>query len=238
MTPLALTLPKDAGNEAKQQQDDDSEITQSSAEADRSTSSSSSSSSPSASAPSDGGHYLLTICFGANDSCLPSGFSSAQSVPLESYTDNLTRIIQLLKGKDGGQNPNLHIIIIGPPQYDAKAHGLFSQRRHNLDAPPLTRDVNVTQQYSHAAASVASSFHLPFIDLFSLTSDWIRHLCDGLHLSASGNHLLFTQLIQTIERHYPHLAPHRCHMDGPLYTDIPKGDKKDTETFFQRAASE
>jgi lysophospholipase L1-like esterase len=63
---------------------------------------------------------LLTLCLGANDSCLPEAHSAAQSVPLDKYEENLAAILGLLKGPDGKATPDLHVIVIGPPQVDDK----------------------------------------------------------------------------------------------------------------------
>jgi hypothetical protein len=66
---------------------------------------------------------LLTLCLGANDSCLADGYSSAQSVPVDEYRANLMSILRLLKGADGARTPHLHVILIGPPQCDAHTWG-------------------------------------------------------------------------------------------------------------------
>lgn len=66
---------------------------------------------------------LMTLCLGANDSCLPDAASAQQSVPLEQYRDNLAHMLRTLKGDDGKANPQLHLVLIGPPQVDDKHWG-------------------------------------------------------------------------------------------------------------------
>jgi len=157
---------------------------------------------------------------GANDACLPGSISDVQSVPLDQYRANLVEIVTLLKGADCTLNPDLHLIIIGPPQCDSKAWGLFSQQRHKLPTPPVTRDNEHTRQYSEAARSVAAQFNLPFVHTFSLTSDWNSTLVDGLHFTPKGNHALFKVLLLVIQKSYPTLAAQNRPLDSFPFLEI------------------
>ncbi len=94
-------------------------LTQDNTETAAAASSSSSSSSASPPRPPS----LLTLFFGANDACLPGSASDLQSVPLSQYRSNLVSMVQLIKGEDGTKNPEVHVVIIGPPQCDAQAWG-------------------------------------------------------------------------------------------------------------------
>lgn len=162
----------------------------------------------------------LLLLTGANDACLPGGLSDAQSVPLDQYRANLVELVTLLKGPDCTLNPDVHVIIIGPPQCDSQAWGLFSQQRHKLPAPPVTRDNEYTRQYSEAARSVAAQFNLPFVHTFSLTSDWNSTLVDGLHFTPKGNHALFKVLLLVIQKSYPALAAQNRPLDSFPFLEI------------------
>ena len=181
---------------------------------------------------------LLTLCLGANDSCLKDGHSAVQSVPLEQYRENLASIIKLLKGADGTAAPELHIIVIGPPQVDDPTWGLVSKQKHGLDHVPVQRNNDNTKLFSIAAGEVAAQFKLPFIDMYSLTSDWNALLVDGLHFNTRGNHLLFTQLIDTIKRHYPHLQAENLPVDSFPFMQIETRTLEDTKAFFDKAATQ
>lgn len=74
---------------------------------------------------------IVTLCLGANDSCLKEcAYSAAQSVPVDAYRANLASILALLKGADGTKSPDLHVIVIGPPQCDAHMWGENTRRQH------------------------------------------------------------------------------------------------------------
>lgn len=179
---------------------------------------------------------LLTLCIGANDSCLPDGPSAQQSVPLENYRSNLVELLTKLKGSNGKAAPDLHVILIGPPQCDAHMWGVVSKQRHNLAEIPITRDNNYTKQFSEAAQSVAKQFAIPFIDMYSLTSNWSEMLNDGLHFTEKGNYLLFDQVRSTIERSYPHLMTSALPVDAPPFQQITPRTLKETREFFQTKA--
>lgn len=178
---------------------------------------------------------LLTLCLGANDSCLPNGAASQQAVPIEQYQQNMIDILTTLKGSDGKSTSDLHVIMIGPPQCDNYTWGLVSKQRHGLAEIPMTRDNTYTAKFNEAARSVAEKFKIPFIDMYSLTADWNHMLCDGLHYTSAGNYKLFNELKTTIDRAYPHLSASSLPLDSFPFLDITPTTLEGTQEFFRKA---
>lgn len=186
----------------------------------------------------DARSYLVTLFFGANDSCLPGSISDAQSVGLAQYRSNLALMVQLLKGADGTQNPRVHVVIIGPPQCDSLTWGLVSQQRHKLAAPPVTRDNTHTKLYSEAARSVSEQFRVPFVHTYSFTSNWNQSLCDGLHFTPRSNHKLFSVLQLVIKQHYPALSAAERPLDSFPFLQIKTKELAEVERMFEERAKE
>ncbi|GMF64601.1 unnamed protein product [Phytophthora lilii] len=67
---------------------------------------------------------FVTIWLGANDAALPNGSSPAQHVPVESYKQNLTTIVQSVKT----MAPDTSILLITPPYVDDFVQDKRSQR--------------------------------------------------------------------------------------------------------------
>jgi uncharacterized protein (DUF1919 family) len=111
--------------------------------------------------------------------------------------------------------------------------GLVTKQRHGLTDVPITRQNAHTQLYSHAARDVAQQFRVPFIDLYSLTSDWSQLLVDGLHFTPKGNHLLFTQILETIAKSYPHLEAAKLSVDSFPFLSIEGRTLEETQAFFK-----
>jgi len=154
-------------------------------------------------------------------------------VPLDQYRSNLVELVTLLKGEQGQLNPDLHLVLVGPPQCDSKAWGLFSQQRHKLPEPPVTRDNEHTRQYSEACRSVATQFDLPFVHTFSLTTDWGASLVDGLHFTPRANHALFKVLLLVIQKSYPHVAAQRRPLDSFPFLEIKDKGLEGVVAMFQ-----
>jgi len=98
--------------------------------------------------------------------------------------------------------------------------------RHNekLERDPSYRHNDVAKQYGDAVKSVASQNEGCFVvDVFDLLGakdrqQYAPHLSDGLHLSGSGNELVYQGLMEVLEQ--TNLAPGRLVMDK--YTnDLP-----------------
>lgn len=100
---------------------------------------------------------LLTVFFGANDSCLPGNL---QHVELQTYVDTLRAIIHYPLFQQQGAR-RTHIIIITPPPYN----------EHQCpEAPkgPFQRRAGATSQYARAAVQAARSYGVHVLDLWSI----------------------------------------------------------------------
>lgn len=76
--------------------------------------------------PSNTGQALLcTVFFGANDAALPGG---KQHVPLETFQQNLVRIVEHIHSTLGNSTP---IVLLTPPPFDALAW----MNKMNLSSP-------------------------------------------------------------------------------------------------------
>ncbi|MGK3741187.1 MAG: lysophospholipase L1-like esterase [Bacillariaceae sp.] len=160
--------------------------------------------------------YLLplfcTIFFGANDAALPStptnSDSGRQHVPKKEYKKNLEKIVLSIRERTGTKSSDdLLIIIITPPPVDEETWknklGLYDHYdRSNL----------ITRDYGEVAKMVGSSLNCPVLDTWELLCGndldvYKSHLSDGLHLSDSGNQLVYEGLMQIIKGKFPNLAP-------------------------------
>ena len=103
------------------------------------------------------------IFFGANDACLPSS-DSGQHVPLDTYRQNLRKIIQ--HPSVTAQTPRL--ILVTPPPIDEysmevsdAAKGIFGVRRR----------ADHTKLYAEACREVGQDLGLIVLDLWSIFMD-------------------------------------------------------------------
>ena len=191
---------------------------------------------PSSSPASPAYSQLVTLCLGANDAALPSvdgGFTL--HVPLDSFTSNVRRIIELLLPEYAQlAAPPSHylstttaLVLITPPQIDEPAWRQFLAKRDNIPAVK-GRDNAVTGQYAAAIQAIAADWHIPVIDLYSLTpptaSDTWPYFSDGLHLNADGNARLFRAIVDCVERCYPSLSVEQLRMDAPPFEGWAYGD--------------
>jgi len=132
----------------------------------------------------------LTIWLGGNDSCLEF---SPQHVPLNKYSKNLHRLVQMVKSPSSPlYSPDTAVILLTPPPVDTY------QRNASLSArdPPikLDRHFDVTKSYAEAVKNVGLRENIPIVDVWSVIFDAANqdehalgeYLCDGLHLSATG----------------------------------------------------
>ena len=141
---------------------------------------------------------FCTVYLGANDSALPG---EVQHVPIEEYQSNLGKIVTLIRER-GDKFP---IILMTPPPVDesrwADQWGDEKSDRHN----------EVSRKYGTVCKQVAEEHDCVVLDVFELlggsSNDYSRHLSDGLHLSGSGNTLVYEGLMELIQEKHPELAP-------------------------------
>jgi len=159
---------------------------------------------------SDGSPALYTLFLGANDAALQGTQTIEQHVPLDEYRRNLQAIVEALKvnaAQEKGTSPPA-MILITPPPLDEAAWGHFLKTVRNVSVN--NRTTSQTAAYAAAVVDEGKKAGLPVIDLNTAMTtqkgvDWKSYLSDGLHLSASGNVLLFQLLIQCIADNFPHL---------------------------------
>jgi isoamyl acetate esterase len=154
---------------------------------------------------------FCTVFLGANDSALPG---ERQHVPKDEYVENLTKIIQSIRESSmtTGEK-DFPIVVLTPPPVDSETWkrelGLYDY---------YDRTNEVAREYGLAAKAVAKDLNCKFLDTWELLEGediqlYGQHLSDGLHLSESGNRLLFEGLMALIESEFPDLAPAKL-LDG------------------------
>jgi hypothetical protein len=151
----------------------------------------------------------------------------------------LIDMVQLLKGEDGRANPNVHVILIGPPQVDADAWARQCQIKHKLSAPPVTRLLSHTRLYADAAREVSleleSAGHtLPYVNCWSFTSDLVNMFRDGLHFSPKGNHKLFKVVRFVLGERWPHLAAEKRPLDSFPFLQIKTKELAEVQDMFDK----
>lgn len=134
---------------------------------------------------------FTTVFFGANDAALPG---ERQHIPIREYTKNLEAIIETIR-----KSYETKVIIITPPPVDG---GEWNDRSND-----------VTRDYGLEAKRVGQSCGCLVLDTWALLGGqnpgFERHLCDGLHLSESGNRLVYEGLQNLIQSECPDLMPQK-----------------------------
>lgn len=171
---------------------------------------------------------LLTIWYGANDSCIPP---SIQHVPLPTFITNVTTLVRKVTSPSSPHySPVTRIILITPPPVNTHQRAADLATR---DPPKLLdREFEVTRQYAEAVKDVGRKEQVPVVDMWTLLWDASGHveenlsefLEDGLHLNVKGYEvgasstwlwplltrvqiiqIVYDNLIKTISEHYPEL---------------------------------
>ncbi|KAK4589722.1 hypothetical protein RGQ29_020336 [Quercus rubra] len=175
-----------------------------------------------------GGEPLaVTVFFGANDACLPDRYAAFQHVPLHEYKHNLHSIVSFLKK----QWPKTQILLITPPPI-----GENGRLRNPYSENPVTQPERTNEAagaYAKACVAVAEECGIPVLDLWTKMQqfpDWENaYLRDGLHLTPSGNRLVFEELV--VKLRDEGLSPENLPVDLPLFTEI---DVDDPLKFFNK----
>ncbi|XP_067687623.1 isoamyl acetate-hydrolyzing esterase 1 homolog [Haliotis asinina] len=137
----------------------------------------------------------VTIFLGANDSN-DGDLNPSQHVPLKDYREDLTEMVQYLQSI-GIQRER--IILITPPPCDEDAWGEECKKKDK----PMSKSNTLTELYAKNCAKVAIDCGTQCVDLYKAmikSEEWKEMLCDGLHLSQTGSHLLFTLLQPVIDK--------------------------------------
>ena len=119
--------------------------------------------------------------------------------------------------KNNNKASTTPIFLITPPPVDKNAWDSYCQDSFGELSP---RTNEVTKSYGERVKIVASELGCSVVDSFSLLGGNInddendadvvpygKHLVDGLHLSASGNRLLYEGFMDVVTRDFPQLAP-------------------------------
>jgi len=167
---------------------------------------------------------LMTVFFGANDSCLPG---SPQHVPIERYKESLRRIIQY----EGLKLHGTKVVLIVPPPVDEWQLGDNSRTAAN------------TAKYASACREVGRELNLPTLDLwlsFMLRAGWrgghdgaligsrdapknqvlADLLSDGLHFTDMAYQLVYEDLVGLIQREVPDEAAEKLPYIFPKWEDL------------------
>ncbi|XP_028774914.1 GDSL esterase/lipase At5g45920 isoform X1 [Neltuma alba] len=168
----------------------------------------------------------VTVFFGANDASLPDRCSAFQHVPLHEYKHNLYSIVSFFKR----QWPNTHVLLITPPPIDEDARLRYPYVENKQGLPERTNEA--AGQYARACTAIAGECGVPVIDLWTKMQhfpEWKKeYLSDGLHLTQSGNQVVFEEVIRKLRDEG--LSVEALPVDLPLISDI---DPNDPMKVFQ-----
>ncbi|THU60669.1 hypothetical protein C4D60_Mb07t15220 [Musa balbisiana] len=137
-----------------------------------------------------------TVFFGANDATLPDRCCGFQHVPLPEYQSNLRAICAYLRERWS----STVIILITPPPIDEDGRLRDTSGDNSSGLPERTNES--AGAYAKACVAVANELGLPVIDIWSKMlqfPDWEKSfLRDGLHFTASGNSVLFEEVVKKL----------------------------------------
>ena len=157
------------------------------------------------------GAALVVVWLGANDAALSGGDSAAQHVPLAEYRNNLRAILGHVKALPG----NPRALLMTPPPVDEAARLRFTGGA----APERTNAA--AEAYARACLEVAQETDTLALSLWDGIFWREKMLCDGLHLSPSGEELVYDLVVKAIEG--TDLAPSALPMDVPDWKDLASG---------------
>lgn len=171
----------------------------------------------------------VTILLGSNDANEPES-PGGQHVRVDEYSSHLTDIITYLEAVS---IPKERIILMSPPNY---FHETYLLNRTKPDIPVKTNER--VGEYARAAAQVATTQKVTFLDLFTIFSaapNSPKLFSDGLHLSFAGASLLHEHLsplvVEKVETYFASQTgmprrPLEELIHFPLWSDIdPKSPK-------------
>jgi lysophospholipase L1-like esterase len=150
--------------------------------------------------------YTFVIAYGANDSCLRDGPHSRHHVPINDYSNNLQRMIQMIQTWNSNKTTTTTttmVVLMTPPPCDTSIQY------------PSRDNENSTRLYAETCVLVGKKNHVPVVDLWNgmqqqqqqqqlpsqlSSSLWQEeYLSDGLHLTPMGNYRVYELLLQVLE---------------------------------------
>ncbi|XP_077228997.1 SGNH hydrolase-type esterase superfamily protein [Tasmannia lanceolata] len=170
----------------------------------------------------------VTVFFGANDACLPDRSSAFQHVPIHEYEQNLHKIVSFIKKLW----PTALVLLITPPPIDEDGRLRYPYGDNLSGLPERTNEF--AGSYAKACVAVAGELGVPMIDVWSKMQQfpgWEKAcLRDGLHLTASGNRIVFEEVVEKLKQES--LSLETLALDLPLFFDI---DAKDPLKTFRNS---
>ncbi|TFK50103.1 SGNH hydrolase [Heliocybe sulcata] len=167
---------------------------------------------------------LMTIWFGANDSCIKP---SPQHVPLPAFAANLSKLVNFVKSPDSVYySPTTRVVLITPPPVNTRHRGAQLAAR---DPPQdLDRKFDVTREYAEAVKEVGRKEGVPVVDIWTsiweatgkVEEDLTKYLKDGLHLNADGYTFVYDDLNNTIKESYPEIHYEALEFVFPYWGEV------------------
>merc|ERR1711970_99001 len=131
------------------------------------------------------GAELVTILFGANDSCT----EVPQNVPVSDFSTNLKELIERIR-KLGPK----HIVLIETPWVDGPAYLKYVNETYpEKEMNKSTRNEELTGLYAKTVSNVGKEINCPTIPLHEKMKNYSSEsdlLSDGLHFGSLGNRIL------------------------------------------------
>lgn len=161
---------------------------------------------------------FTTIFLGANDAALKP---SVQHVPLNEYRENLMFFVDHLREV----KKDMLIVLITPPPVNERMWGDHRRAQNQV----LDRSNAVAKQYVDICIEVAEVKNVLHLNIWELLSGfnedqstYEKYLTDGLHLSSSGNEILFQELKKLILLNNPDLDPEKLKNFYPHWSENPR----------------
>ncbi|PVF97799.1 SGNH hydrolase [Serendipita vermifera] len=154
---------------------------------------------------------LMTIWLGANDACLPEGYSR-QHIPLPQYKENLKWMVNAIRSPTSPyHSPSTRLILITPPPIHEPTW--IANLAARVPPREMNRSWSYTKLYVDAMLEVGKELDVPVVDAFDViwkaageqTEALTMFLSDGVHLTKEGYEVVYNELIAAISRNYPEL---------------------------------
>ncbi|KAF2674739.1 SGNH hydrolase [Microthyrium microscopicum] len=187
--------------------------------------------------PAEGRVKLVTIFFGANDSCYPVDDPNMnQCVPLPNFRANL---IKLITHPAITAHPGIKLVLITPPPID-EAQQFAADQVRGFTQP--RRSAANTKAYADMVRTLGQERGIAVVDLwtrFVKHAGWkegdplpglrdregdgrfLELFTDGLHLSPKGYRELYDEFWVVLRRDLPNLAPENFDVRLPYWNAFP-----------------
>ncbi|KAJ2783569.1 isoamyl acetate-hydrolyzing esterase [Coemansia javaensis] len=163
---------------------------------------------------------LCILAFGTNDA---AAAPSTQHNPIEKYEQEMRQLVAMLRDPESAHySLETRILIVTPPPVsDSMVKAMAAK-----DPDYIPASHSAAKQYAEVAVRVANQTSVAVVDLNAeidrlvagqnTTSDhagkhggYDTYLVDGVHLSATGNNVLYKLIVSQIKRQWPEILPER-----------------------------